>query len=273
MSELSSRNDLSQQVTRLLRFRFPLAVVVLLNVLFVARVPWASLRGADRDASSDDAAVAQAADAKPSESDRPAAPVQPSPVSPAIDATPPAQGHQPPVAFDPPTVATNDPILLPQRWQDPPIADRDVPDPVIILPPDTYPPTVPKVFPSNGLADRNRLVELNRTAQRFLARDFPSWVDQLAEAQEPHRHTTPPPRPRVLVLENPIENDGPVHFLVDGVAFTLLPGETRRWESTTTDAWQLEFHRGLSLGDAQFEFGPGIYRFDVSYQGWDLRPR
>ena len=76
------------------------------------------------------------------------------------------------------------------------------------------------------------------------------------------------PTPQGLTLRNALENGGPVSFLVNGRVYELLPGEAH--EFSTGESWDVQFHRGESLGNEQRLLSRGIYRFVVTDRGWDL---
>jgi len=73
---------------------------------------------------------------------------------------------------------------------------------------------------------------------------------------------------QALVLANPAESGGTIHYLVDGEVFSLHPGETHRLEPGKP--YTVEFHRGGSFGDAVRTLERGRYEFVVGPQGWKL---
>jgi hypothetical protein len=73
-----------------------------------------------------------------------------------------------------------------------------------------------------------------------------------------------------VLLVNPEETGGPVHFVVEGVIHTLQPGEQHLLGSGGT--WKVEFDRGNNFGDALHVVDFGTWRFQVGDQGWALVP-
>jgi len=73
-----------------------------------------------------------------------------------------------------------------------------------------------------------------------------------------------------LVLRNPVNSGGPIHFLVDGEVRVLEPGGQLTLSAGATRL--IEFHRGGEFGDARFSLADGVHVFTVTPQGWDLRP-
>jgi hypothetical protein len=74
--------------------------------------------------------------------------------------------------------------------------------------------------------------------------------------------------PCLLEITNPLETNGPVHFVIEGEVFTLEPGETRQWPAFSQRT--IEFHRGDDYGDASYSVERGTWRFQVSDAGWEL---
>lgn len=75
-------------------------------------------------------------------------------------------------------------------------------------------------------------------------------------------------RPDALILANPEENGGPVHYLLDGVVQTLNPGEKRVLVAGQTH--RIRFDRGGGFGTQDLTVAKGVYHFSVSEQGWSL---
>ena len=74
--------------------------------------------------------------------------------------------------------------------------------------------------------------------------------------------------PCILEIVNPLETNGPVHFVIEGAVHTLLPGETRQW--LALGQRNVEFHRGDEFGDATYVVERGTWQFQVSEAGWEL---
>lgn len=74
----------------------------------------------------------------------------------------------------------------------------------------------------------------------------------------------------MLVFANPVENGGPVHYLLDNTVHTLAPGEFHK--VTTGARHRVRFDRGGGLGVVDMTVDGGEYIFDVSDQGWSLAP-
>jgi hypothetical protein len=74
--------------------------------------------------------------------------------------------------------------------------------------------------------------------------------------------------PSVLELVNPPETSGRVHFVVDGVIHTLVPGERRKFVAICPR--KIEFHRGDDFGDLAYTVERGTWQFQVSEKGWEL---
>jgi hypothetical protein len=70
------------------------------------------------------------------------------------------------------------------------------------------------------------------------------------------------------VLINPSDSGGVVHYLVDGAAYSLHPGQMHLLDSER--APRVEFHRGGAFGDAVLDLVAGRYVFHVTQRGWTL---
>jgi hypothetical protein len=77
----------------------------------------------------------------------------------------------------------------------------------------------------------------------------------------------PQPRHSGLSIYNPSRSGGAVHYLVNGQAHTLRPGES---QELPTGRWLIEFHRGGDYGDATSTLAGGSYRFEITRSGWQL---
>jgi hypothetical protein len=71
-----------------------------------------------------------------------------------------------------------------------------------------------------------------------------------------------------LVLFNPPETGGPVHFLVDGRPYSLAPGA--RSQLAGDRPRRIRFDRGEDFGEAVRELSAGDFEFRVTEKGWRL---
>ena len=71
-----------------------------------------------------------------------------------------------------------------------------------------------------------------------------------------------------VLLSNPAESGGIIHYLVDGAAYSLHPGQMHELDGER--APRVEFHRGGQFGDAVYNLGPGKYVVHVTQGGWNL---
>ena len=75
-----------------------------------------------------------------------------------------------------------------------------------------------------------------------------------------------------VLIRNPVETNGAVHFLVNGETVSLQPGESYQIRLTGQEML-LQFHRGGQFGEAEHQLSPGVFDFAVSYEtGWMLQP-
>jgi hypothetical protein len=74
--------------------------------------------------------------------------------------------------------------------------------------------------------------------------------------------------PNSIVLMNPAETGGPVHYVADNQVYTLQPGEEQ--VLPCHEASRIEFDRGEDFGPARYALHPGSYAFAVTEKGWDL---
>jgi hypothetical protein len=84
--------------------------------------------------------------------------------------------------------------------------------------------------------------------------------------------TPPSPEPAQtpvsLVLINPADSGGEIHYLLDANVHTLRPGQSQ--DLPGERRWQIHFHRGASFGDALYSVSGGTYKFHVTPRGWEL---
>jgi len=74
--------------------------------------------------------------------------------------------------------------------------------------------------------------------------------------------------PTSLTLRNAPTSGGAVVCLVNGRACELLPGEAHQFPAD--QSWDVRFHRGDSFGNERRNLGPGTYQFTVTDLGWEL---
>jgi len=72
-----------------------------------------------------------------------------------------------------------------------------------------------------------------------------------------------------LIVANPPDIGGAVHFTVNGVIYTLAPGEYV--ELAGRSDRRIEFHRGDDFGYATHELAGGTYTFELCPTGWSLQ--
>lgn len=75
------------------------------------------------------------------------------------------------------------------------------------------------------------------------------------------------PPGNTVVLSN--DTEGVVHYLVNGEACSLSPGETHNLGSE--DSWSIQFHRGGDFGNAEHTISQGVHAFRITESGWDLQ--
>jgi hypothetical protein len=101
--------------------------------------------------------------------------------------------------------------------------------------------------------------------------------DVLDQPQQPLAPASPaadaPPevktaRSTSVVLINPPDSGGVIHYLADGAGFSLYPSQMHQLDAE--HKLRVEFHRGGTYGDAVHDLGPGTYAFQVTENGWDL---
>ena len=90
-------------------------------------------------------------------------------------------------------------------------------------------------------------------------------------SHDPDRTRMTITEPDGVIIRNPLENNGPVRFLVNGRMCDLHPGEAHQFPYAPT--WVVEFHRGASFGNARRTLTRGAYEFLASSTGWELIPQ
>jgi len=161
-----------------------------------------------------------------------------SPAHSAAAAQPPQV--EPDVASLPVTIADPPPTVVDVPASDPPAVTNPPPSPAVVQsPPAVTPPqSVPPV--------------------------------SLPPVSVPPDNVVPPPASDSLIVANPPEIGGPVHFTVNGAVYTLAPGEYV--ELAGRRQRLVEFHRGDDFGYAAHQLETGLHSFDVCPTGWSLKP-
>lgn len=160
--------------------------------------------------------------------------------------------------------------------------------PVAIVPPSSQPnPKMdsPATEPTNeGLQEALRsLKPLFAQASGAFVRNPKAETPMNPSAPSPLQSTEPPSNPGQATntppekanrgwirLVNPIQTGGTVHYAVDGIQFSLRPGE--RHEIPQGQAPEIEFHRGDDFGFTKVVLQEGDYVFTVGRTGWNLAP-
>jgi hypothetical protein len=195
----------------------------------------------------------------------PVAAVAPEPASPQQANLPPA------ITGLPPAVATVEPVSDPLTPADPapaepPPVERVTIVPDIDLPPEPVPVEQPMVMP---LVAAPPTLERHPFEPAPLAPRDPAPIDPASAGSATD---DPPLLPRnelpSLVIVNPPQSGGPIHFAIDGTVCTLLPGEYHRLP--VAESRHVEYHRGDEFDYAQHELTEGVHQFTVGETGWTL---
>jgi hypothetical protein len=264
MDEFLQVGELRDEVRRLLRYRTPLILAVLVNCLFLTRVPITRMWAEFAPSLGTETTVLAVAEPTTRPQTLPRYPLVQA-VSQEIDILPSGSAAPSPTAApaarQSPTPTSLSPFAFtnscgpavqrlvthwsaPSQQTDPPANGGQAVEPVSI--PDTMAVAKPPAVSNTG-------------------------TSPLA-----HRDESPPPFPPIvaeslltgLTIRNALENEEPVSFLVNGRVCELRPGEAHEFAADTS--WTVQFHRGGSFGNAKQTLTPGDYRFVVTDQGWDL---
>lgn len=107
--------------------------------------------------------------------------------------------------------------------------------------------------------------------QELLAQQQPATADAIEPAQ-PAGGNDPPEVKTVsstsVLLMNPPDSGGVIHYVVDGATYSLHPGQMHQLDGEHSR--RVEFHRGSAFGDASHVLSPGKYVFRVTENGWSL---
>lgn len=278
MNDSAPIRELDVSAKRLLRYRIPLILAILLNCYLVARIPFGKFNASNRsDAQTSGNQVAQVttepkktAVAEDSEPTNTAEPTAEAADPHKDDSTKNADAH---TVFDAEVVSDTDGAVSPvtlafqlasnetfrqtmrnwgyrtkQLFQPSP---RNVDWPELTATEESE----ESVKPSHDLSDDW---------------DLPDFEPVTVTLPDIQTDQTPIPHVNQLVLHNPLENDGVVQFLVDRIVHVLHPGETL--ELASPQEWHILFHRGDMFGNEEHWLAGGSYVFSVSEDGWSLSP-
>ncbi len=272
-------DELAVRTGRMMRYRIPLVLVVAVNCFLVARIPWASMKAKPAPPPKKVAKVNPKAKAAPAPTktrpeNNPPVEVEPTESNPEVTTS---ENPFLPNPIDPnstdPNTAEN-PFIVDPLTSDPfpslEIDPNDLPPspypadpPVVVIPgetPDTYPgghetPSALRVGATlNSLADAAQWWSLNNPEE---------------DERDPFATMEQPEIPAELVIQNPADNQGAVHFLFNGEVFSLEAGESRQLPHDGQR--RIEYHRGGEFGVAQQELEVATYEFRVTDGGWNLR--
>jgi hypothetical protein len=122
----------------------------------------------------------------------------------------------------------------------------------------------------SGREDSDRAGLRNSKPNPGDTRSTPTADD--SPSAQPKQPTAPPElAPPKLVLTNPLENAGPIHYLLDDRVCTLEAGESQVLRAGRPR--RVRFDRGDGLQAASRTLTEGQFQFIVtSGQGWQLVP-
>lgn len=69
-----------------------------------------------------------------------------------------------------------------------------------------------------------------------------------------------------IILNNPADSGGDIHYLLNGKEFSMPPGYSQTLESDRV--WTIEFDRGGERGDVRYTLRPGTFGFVVRNDEW-----
>ena len=280
MYEFIQAGELRAEAKRLLRYRFPLILAVLVNLVFLVRVPIAGMRA--------ETAPPQNAETTTSEPTGPTAPARTPRSSARVNATNRNTQVAPSAAavasvpnkLAPPNISPSlrsagvSPFSFTStwgttgqrlfaRWSVP--LRQSAPAPARSSFPSRTPlPIQPRLPVRRPLPSRSPRLRQHPHLQRIRATYPKPCPHRSLHSHPPSWHRRPPHSP----FATRSENEGPVSFLVNGRVCELQPGEAHEFAAGTS--WIVQFHRGESFGNAEQTLGPGVFHFVVTDQGWDL---
>ncbi|MHB0955562.1 MAG: hypothetical protein ACYC0X_04210 [Pirellulaceae bacterium] len=267
MYEFLQPDELRTEAKQLLRYRLPLILAVLVNFLFVVRLPLAQMRAE----SAVPLRVQIDAPAPPGPAASTPLPRRDAPRDASIADAPPATA----AALSPPSVDVS-PFASTRTWRM--TAQRLIRrwsapwrETIAALIGDRLQRPAPKADTLS--AAEPSAAEISAAELLLVEPPAPAHAVDLPPA--PRHDPTPisepvvdAPAPVQLTMRNAQENEGPVIFLVDGRVCELQPGEAHEFAAGTS--WRVQFHRGGSFGNVERTLAPGNYRFVITHQGWDL---
>lgn len=263
MTDLIQYSELQAEVRKLLRYRIPLLLGLLLNLVLIARFPVAALHG-------DGSAASYAATID----------------GPSSTRVPDAGGSSATVAGELPPEASGADVV--ERGQDP-HQDPEVASQCVEASGSAELSTI------GAEIAREECEAIRQQAKHVVCQLAGEaveavkgwWVDRraampsapsdaqpvapTAACQESPQveATVQQHNPTSLVLRNAADSHGRVRFLVQGHVRELLPGES--CELPAAEQWLVEFHRGGDLDDVRRTLAPGRYQFELTPSGWELR--
>jgi hypothetical protein len=299
MAEYPSQDEFTAHAQRLLRYRIPLVLGLLVNCVLIARVPLSQMRaasgprsdqqqiasldpvaataGAEQESNSNGPhplhtetpeAVDLAVSPATSPSERVAQLQMEMPTGPADIAVPPVDTQITlPTTSATDVVAAERPILempstlpLSKSQMDLSWASEGL----------TSGLTRVSEFWQNSFGDvvhQSDLANATQVADEPLIVDVPSVADSATSTTQTQVPAAPSRR---LELENPQDSGGAVHLLVDGRRCTLLVGESHLFPAETPHC--IQFHRGGDFGNDEVCLTGGRFQFKVTDGGWQLIP-
>ncbi len=280
MYEFIQAGELRAEAKRLLRYRLPLILAVLVNLVFLVRAPIAGMRA--------ETAPPQNVETTTSEPTGPTSPARTPRSSARVNATNRNTQVAPSAA-----AVTSVPNKLAPPNISPSLRSAGV-SPFSFT--STWGTTGQRLFarwsvplrqsapaPAQVVLPQSNATPDTTTTSRSTATPEPLAATQAAPAPPANQSdlpkTLPAPQPAfpptvvaspptALTIRNARENEGPVSFLVNGRVCELQPGEAHEFAAGTS--WIVQFHRGESFGNAEQTLGPGVFHFVVTDQGWDL---
>lgn len=261
MNQSNSAHELEMATTRMLRWRIPLFVALIINIAVLTRLAFAP-------------AGAVAALPVPQPKSVVQSVVQPGGALPTADT--PAVGLPVPSASAAPTTASADAAAPAEPTPQTDLSAMHRSDSSAPLSADFATAVVePRAFTatSDGSTTAAHPAPLPMTDY------MPDWTD-LADRWWPVLEATAqaalqaaasqPSQAGELTIGNVSQNGAPVSFLVEGRVYTLHPGESHQFPLGTS--WNIQFHRGGAFGNTSAELTPGKYQFVVGTTGWALQP-